>query len=131
MFKKAFVLLEHFNKHECNTIKLVITVCPWEIIFNFYMQQIHKFISPWIILLATEKQPKLIYKRCDIYSKQPSCKKGCGPTQKGHGEKSLWWPRNGSDGESAARTLITTIHVNLVQIPSEAGMRQHKFTWII
>jgi len=29
-----------------------------------------------------------------------------------------------------AKILIATIQVNFVLIPSEAGMRQHKLTWI-
>jgi len=29
------------------------------------------------------------------------------------------------------KILVTTIQVNFVLIPSEAGMRQHKFTWIV
>jgi len=47
-------------------------------------------------------------------------------TQIGQGEKALksrWWPRDGCNGWSMA-----TIQVNFVLIPSEAGMRQHKFT---
>ena len=45
------------------------------------------------------------------------------PTQDGQGEKlvkSSWQPKNGCDGRS---TAITTIQVNFVLIPSEAGMR--------
>jgi len=45
------------------------------------------------------------------------------PTQDGQGEKvvkSRWQPRNGCDGWSMA---ITTIQVNFVLIPSEAGIR--------
>jgi len=47
------------------------------------------------------------------------------PTQDGKGEKvgkSKWRPRNGCDGWSMAKFLITTIQVNFVSIPSEAGI---------
>ena len=46
------------------------------------------------------------------------------PTQNGQGEKAVksrWRPRN--DGRSMTKNLITTIQVNFVLIPSEAGMR--------
>jgi len=36
-----------------------------------------------------------------------------------------WWPRNGCDGRLMAKILIMTI---LLLIPSEAGIREHKFT---
>jgi len=41
-----------------------------------------------------------------------------------------WWARNGCDGSLMAKCL-TAIQVNFVLIPSEAGMRQHKFIWIV
>jgi len=39
-------------------------------------------------------------------------------------------PRNGCDGthKLMEKNLITTIQVNFVLIPGEAGMKQHKFT---
>ena len=37
--------------------------------------------------------------------------------------KLRWQPRNGCDGRSVIKILITTIQVNFVLIPSEAGMR--------
>ena len=39
--------------------------------------------------------------------------------------KYSWQPRNGRDGRSVTKILITTIQV---LIRSEAGMRQHKLT---
>ena len=45
--------------------------------------------------------------------------------------KYRWQPRNGCDGKSVKKILIATIQVNFVPIPSEAGMRQHTFTWIV
>jgi len=36
--------------------------------------------------------------------------------------------KNGSDGSSMAKILITTIQVNLVPSPSETWRRTHKFT---
>ena len=36
-----------------------------------------------------------------------------------------WWYR------LMTKILITTIQVNFVLIPSEAGMRQHKLSWIV
>jgi len=44
--------------------------------------------------------------------------------------KYRWQPRNGCDCRSV-KNLITTIQINFVLILSEAGMRQHKFTWIV
>jgi len=53
------------------------------------------------------------------------------PTQDGQGEKVeekvvkfRWLPRNGCDGWSMTKKLkFTTIQLNFVLIPSEAGMR--------
>ena len=47
--------------------------------------------------------------------------------QKDQGEKS-WNTGNGCDVRLVAKILITAIQMNLMPIPSEAGMRQHKFT---
>ena len=37
--------------------------------------------------------------------------------------KYMWQPRNDYDGRSVKKFLITTIQVNFMPIPSEAGMR--------
>ena len=79
--------------------------------------QIYLFLN---YLPATEKQLVLYY--CIIALRWPALELIY---------KYRWQPRNGSDGESVAKILIMTIQVNLVPIPSEAGMRQHKFTWIV
>ena len=53
------------------------------------------------------------------------------PTQDGKGEKvgkPRWRPRNGCDGWSMVKILITTIQMNFVSIPSEAGIRTQKLT---
>jgi len=42
--------------------------------------------------------------------------------------KSKGWPRNGCDGISWWQKNLITIQVNLVLIPSEAVIRQHKLT---
>ena len=42
--------------------------------------------------------------------------------------KSKGQPRNGCDGIVDGKKLITTIQVNFVLNPSEAGMRQQKLT---
>ena len=60
----------------------------------------------------------------------PTVNKRCGPVQS---VKKLWnqrgWSRNGCDG--IGWWQVTTIRVNFVLIPSEAGMRQYKLTWIV
>ena len=58
------------------------------------------------------------------------CKKLCKKTRVKKVVKYRWWPRNGCDGRSVEKSLIKTIQVNLVPISSEAGIRQHKSTWI-
>jgi len=75
---------------------------------------------------------KVLQKDVISTQKQPGCKKKVRP--------SLIWPvgkklqnqrgqlRNGCDGIGWWQILITTIQVNCVLIPSEAGMRQHKLT---
>jgi len=68
--------------------------------------------------------------------KQPGCKKKGAPLfkmssmkevvkSKGVAKKWLWWYR------LMAKILLTIIQVNFVLNPSEAGMRQHKLTWIV
>jgi len=42
-----------------------------------------------------------------------------------------WRPRNGCDSRLMAKSLITTIQVNLVPNPSEMWRRQPTFTWIV
>ena len=42
-----------------------------------------------------------------------------------------WRQKNGCNGRSVTKNLITTIQVNFVSIPSEVGTRQSKFTQIV
>jgi len=67
----------------------------------------------------------------DLLKKHPNRKTWCGLVQNGQckkvakskaaAKKWLWW----------YRFMTITIQVNFVLIPCEAGMRQHKFTWIV
>jgi len=55
--------------------------------------------------------------------KQPSCKKGAALCKMASIKivvKYRWRPRNGCDGRSVTKILITIIQVNFVPIPSEA-----------
>ena len=63
------------------------------------------------------KNSKAVKKSCSptVYGKKARMKKGM---------KCRWRPRN-------SKILITTNQVNSVPITSEAGMRQHKFTWVV
>ena len=84
-------------------------------------------------------KPKIqdkMQKRCDIYPKNIPTVKNVRPCSKwasvenvvkskGVVKKWLWWYR------LIAKILITAIQVNIVLIPSEAGIRQHKLTWIV
>ena len=63
-------------------------------------------------------------KKTAIQAVKKGVAKSGSPTQDGQGEKvvkSRWRPRNGCDGRSMAKNVMTTIQVNFV--PSEAGMR--------
>jgi len=88
--------------------------------------------SACFLLPATEKSNSSKFtKRCDIH---PSCKNSvalCKMASMKKVVKYRWWQRNGCGGRSVIKILITTIQVNFVPNASKAGMRQHKFTWIV
>ena len=98
-----FYVLRHYNKSSIST-------------------------SLWFLLnlqkdvISTQKQPSCKKWYCTVLSKIASMKKVV---------KCRWWLRNGCDGRSVTKIFKATIQVNFVPIPSEAGLRQHKFSWIV
>ena len=108
-----------------------------------YLNVIHaiKVLSPHLLacffLPATEKNNSsyIIFKKMWYPLKNSlAVKKGaalCKMASMKEAVKYRWQPRNGCDDRSVTKILITTIQVNIVLISNEAGMRQHKFTWMV